>query len=740
MAPFGPRLAVVALARGRPVLAFRILGPFEVVDGDRPLVLGGPKMQALLAVLLVHRGEVVSTDRLIDALWGERASGTAAKTVQVYVSNLRKALGDGLVVTRGHGYLLQAEAGQVDSDRFEALVAEGRDAMEAGDARGAAARLREALALWRGPALADFAYQGFAQGAIARLEEERLEALEDRIDADLAIGEQAGLVGELEALTGEHALRERLQGQLMLALYRSGRQADALERYREARRALIAELGLEPGRGLQELERAILAQDPALDTPSRAPRRQPEAVDRRGGRGGWLIAAAGAVLLAALVAAAVKLSGSGAGSVQVPANSVAEIDPHSNNVVRFAPVGTRPGPVAFGFGSLWVANLDDQTVSRIDPRSLRTMRNLTSPGAPTGLAAGAGAVWVAESTDTSAVSVNAIDPQFNSVGPTKRLGNLVPGGPGAVATQGNSVWVAPSSGLLTRLDSATRRVHSLDPESGPAAIVVGGDGAIWLTDTEADNVTRVDPTGVLTTIAVGNGPIGIAVGDGGVWVADSLDDKVVRIDPTSQSVTDTISVGRSPGGVAFGAGSVWVANSGDGTVTRIDPRTNRVLATLVVGGSPQAVTIAGGRAWVTVDAQTIRPTYLGSGAGTFRMESQLDPGTMDPGLASIPPSWQLLYAACAKLVNYPDRPGPAGLRLIPEVARSLPARSGDGKVYAFTIRPGFRFSPPSNEPVTATTGPDRSSSCCATYATRGSSVGWSRFQRSQSIASSRRSL
>jgi len=695
---------VVALAWGRPVLAFRILGPFEVVDGDRPVVLGGPKLQALLAVLLVHRGEVVSTDRLIDALWGERASGTAAKTVQVYVSNLRKALGDGLLVTRGHGYLLQTEAGQVDSDRFEALVAEGRGALEAGDARGGAARLREALALWRGPALADFAYEGFAQGVIARLEEERLEALEDRIDADLAIGEQAGLVGELEALVAEHPLRERLQGQLMLALYRSGRQADALERYREARQALIAELGLEPGRRLQELERAILAQDPVLDSPSRALRRQPETYDRRRGRGGWLIAAAGAVLLAALVGAAVELSGPGAGSVQVPANSVAEIDPHSNNVVRFAPVGTGPGAVAFGFGSLWVANLDEQTVSRIDPGSLRTLRNVTPPGPPTGLAAGAGAVWVAESNpDRSAVSVNAIDPQFNSVGPTKQLGNLVPGGPGAVATQGNSVWVAPSSGLLTRLESATGRGHPLDPESGPAAIAVGGDGAIWLTDTEADNVTRVDPTGLLTTIAVGNGPIGIAVDEGGVWVADSLDDKLVRIDPGTQSVTDSVPVGRSPAGVGIGAGSVWVANSGDGTVTRIDPRTKRVLATIGVGGSPQAITIADGRAWVTVDAQTITPTNLMSGGGTFRMESQLDPGTMDPALAGLPPSWQLLYAACAKLVNYPDKPGPAGSRLIPEVARSLPARSADGKTYTFTIRPGFRFSPPSNKPVTAET-------------------------------------
>ena len=157
-----------------------------------------------------------------------------------------------------------------------------------------------------------------------------------------------------------------------------------------------------------------------------------------------------------------------------------------------------------------------------------------------------------------------------------------------------------------------------DPNASPAGIAIG-DGAVWLTDTEADNVVRVDPTGLLTPIGVGSGPTGIAVGAGGVWVVDSLDDAVVRIDPGSRSVTARIPVGLSPAGIAFGAGSVWVANSGAGTVTRIDPDTDRVQATIAVGGSPQALTVADGRVWVTVDAQSIASDRGGSGGGTLRL-------------------------------------------------------------------------------------------------------------------------
>jgi YVTN family beta-propeller protein len=683
-----------------------MLGPFEVARDGQPLALGGVQQRGLLALLLLHRSEVLSTDRLVDELWGERTPATAHKTVQVYVWNLRRVLGDGVIVTQGRGYVLAAEADQVDVGRFEALVGEGRRALDEADPARASARLGAALALWRGAPLADFAYERFAQGEIARLEEARLAALEDRIEADLALGRHAALVGELESLVAANPLRERLRAQLMLALYRSGRQADALESYRQARRELIDQLGIEPGPPLRELQRAILAQDPALDstrdrlTAARIGLRTPR---RRGGR---LIAAGAGVLLgAAIAAAAVALSASSGGS-RVEPNSVVAIDPQTNNLADVVPVGSRPGAITYGSGSLWVANQDDQTVSRVDPTTLQTPPPIPVGDPPTALAAGAGRVWVATSDlnpFSTTVAVGRIDPQFNYLVPVVRIGNVVGGGPEAVAAQGDQVWAAPSTGLLTRIDPATDRVAGrLDPKASPSAIAIG-DGAVWVADNEADNVTRVDPTGLLTPIAVGNGPSGIAVGDGGVWVADALDNALVRIDPNTPAVTNTIPVGSSPAGVAVGGGSVWVADSGDGTVSRVDPLKDKVVMTIPVGGSPQALTVADGRVWVTVDARTIGPTGTAAGGRTLRIGWPSGPGSMDPALAATTGSMQLLQATCLRLLNLPDKPAPAGLVPTPEAARSLPTPSADGTTYTFKIRHGFQFSPPSNEPVTAQT-------------------------------------
>lgn len=246
---------------------YRILGPLEAFDGERRLSLGGARQRAVLALMLLHENEVVTRDVIVDALWGEEPPATAAKVLQNCVSALRKELPGSAeaLLTRGAGYELRVGPDELDRDRFERLLAEGRAALASGDHADAAELIRSAIHLWRGAPLSDFTYERFAQEEIARLEELHIGAVEDRIEADLALGRHVELVPELEALVAKHPLRERLRWQLMLCLYRSGRQAESLETYRAARRTLLAELGIEPGRALRELERAILEHDPALE-------------------------------------------------------------------------------------------------------------------------------------------------------------------------------------------------------------------------------------------------------------------------------------------------------------------------------------------------------------------------------------------------------------------------------------------------------------------------------------------
>jgi DNA-binding SARP family transcriptional activator len=255
-------------------MEFRILGPLEAREDGVVLALGGARQRALLAVLLLRANEVVSIEGLIDALW-EDPPARATKAVQVYVSRLRKALGGSVPTSRPRGYVLELEPEQFDLARFQQLLEEARR-----DPPGAADKLKEALSLWRGPALAEFASEPFARVERLRLEELRLEALEERIDAELALGRHASVAGELETLVASEPLRERLRGQLMLALYRCGRQAEALAAFRQGRSKLVEELGIEPGRRLRELEQAILRQDPALEssasrTAAPAPARAP---------------------------------------------------------------------------------------------------------------------------------------------------------------------------------------------------------------------------------------------------------------------------------------------------------------------------------------------------------------------------------------------------------------------------------------------------------------------------------
>lgn len=292
---------------------YRVLGPVEAIVDGRPVRLPAAKPRALLALLLLNRNRVVAVEQLIDGLWDDPPE-TAAKALQGYVSQLRRALGTERVETRPPGYLLSVDEGELDLDAFETLAAEGRERLTAGDAEAAAARLAEALRLWRGPPLAEFD-DPFAREARRVLEEAHTVALETRIDADLALGRHDQVVGELEQLVAREPYRERPRAQLMLAFYRSGRQADALELYRQTRRVLSDELGIEPSKELQQLESAILRHDPGLDRPS------PALLTPAGGtepapRGRWplVVAAALAIAVAAAAVAIVLASGGSSGS------------------------------------------------------------------------------------------------------------------------------------------------------------------------------------------------------------------------------------------------------------------------------------------------------------------------------------------------------------------------------------------------------------------------------------------
>src|SRR5215212_2624102 len=254
-------------------MEFRLLGPLEAVDGAARLALGSRKSRALLARLLLDANRTVSVQRLLDDLWGEDVPDSAPKMVQIYVSQLRKVLPAGLLLTQAPGYRVEVEPETLDLSRFGRMRGEGRAALEAGDATGAAALLAAALQLWRGPALAEFS-EPFAAVEGAHLEELRLGCLEDRIEADLALGRHGTVIGELEALASQHPLRERLQRQLILALYRAGRQAEALEAYERFRRTLDDELGIEPSPALKGLQHKILNQDSSLEPGSQRSARE----------------------------------------------------------------------------------------------------------------------------------------------------------------------------------------------------------------------------------------------------------------------------------------------------------------------------------------------------------------------------------------------------------------------------------------------------------------------------------
>jgi YVTN family beta-propeller protein len=584
-------------------IRFGVLGPLEVTRDGVPIDLGPRKQRAVLAILLLSANRVVPTTRLIDDLWGNAPPETARSALQVYIAGLRKALGEGgaALTTRAPGYLLAVDNGALDIDRFVALRDEAR---ASGDVRRKAALLHEALELWRGVPLAELDGEPFAVAARLHLEELRLGALEERIDADLELGRHAQLVAELDALTAEHPYRERLRRQQMLALYRSGRQADALAAYRAARDASVEDLGLEPGPELKALERAMLDQDPHLDAPAVvAETAVVGAPVRRRRRIG--LAAGVAVVLVALVLAVVSVLDRAPASIIAPPNSVAIIDAGSRRVVATVPVGIRPGPMAVDGTTLWIGNRDDKSVTRLDTRTRTVVKNVPVPATPEAIAFGAGQVWVVHA---KLGSLSMIDPQFDRAsGPVQVARRAVLSSTGGVDVGEGSVWAAFGDATLRQIDprsAVERGWRYVGP--GPSAVLVAY-GSVWVSSVGDSSVLRYHPqtwleAPVSRPLTVGRGPRALAAGAGSIWVATEGDDTVWRIAASTTSTSAVpIRVGDGPVAVAYGADAVWAANNEDGTVSRIDPETERVRS-IDVGGAPSGIAVVGDEVWVAIEA------------------------------------------------------------------------------------------------------------------------------------------
>jgi DNA-binding SARP family transcriptional activator/streptogramin lyase len=564
-------------------------------------VLGGSKQRALLGLLLLHANRVVSRDRLIDELWNGSPPDTAATALQVYVSQLRKALGRDTIVTQAPGYLVSAEPGALDSERFAQLIQEAHGS----EPDVAAERLREALALWRGPPLADLD-DSIARPERAELEDRRAATLEQRIDADLELGRHGEVVSELEALVREDPLRERRRAQLMLALYRSGRQADALDTYRSGRKLLADELGLEPGDELRRLEKAILEQDPAIAAPVPPKRREltPEERGRRLVNRSRLAVAVGALLLAGAVTGVVLALTGGSEAVTVLANSVAVLDPTTGRITADVPIGGQPVAMVLGGGSLWVANADDQTVIRINPKTRKVEDTIGGLGTDlSDLAFAFGSLWVAGGNDGTLMRIDPRDRGIRQVDLALARGS-VPQPVFLVATGAGSVWITRGNQML-QIDPKNDEVITRTNVFRPQGLGVGA-GSAWAT-TEDEHVQRIDPRrgDKIVDQDLSLSTYFPLLYGGSLWlIAAETPPLVLRLEPGTLAQQGVIQFPKQfPFDLAGGEGAVWTVDHDGGLVWRIDPATTRATRLADIGLHPVSIAAGAGAVWVGVQAK-----------------------------------------------------------------------------------------------------------------------------------------
>ena len=581
-------------------------------EGERRLRLGGVKQRSLLALLLLRAGSVVPSDRLIEELWGDDRPHDAASAVHQHVARLRRLLEPHEVLeTRWPGYVLAIAPEQLDLFRFEQLGAEGRALLGEGRAEEAARRLRSALELWRGEPLADLTGERFLTGELPRLEETRLEVLETRIDADLAAGRDRELVGELRELVRAAPFRERFRAQLMTGLYRSGRQADALDVYADARRELVEGLGLEPGPELQQLQKAILAHDAGLQAPARP------AARALGGRA--RAAAVGLVLaLAATVAAAALLQGrdesrAGLAAAQTT-GAVVAFDARSGALRRRIAAGRTPSSIAVHRGAAWVVDADAQTVLRLSVAS-RVVETFSTGATPTDVAADGGSVWVAngrplEDAQFTGPVATAVARLETTTG-TKRADTRLPRRGGAlsnlvenhVAAHKGAVWaVTPDFGIV-RIDAATGSITARSRAVRVAAVAAGAAG-VWVLGVDGD-VARLDertarPVARASVPATSVGAI--AVGTDAAWVTSPSEGTLWKVAAGSRPTVGAIELARGVSDIAVTEDAVWVANPLSGTVVRVGVESAAVERTLDLDGIPRSIAVDGETLWVALVA------------------------------------------------------------------------------------------------------------------------------------------
>ena len=579
-------------------LEVRALGQLTIEVDGQEVELGKGNERLLVALLALNAGKPVSLEWIVDTLWPDDPPPTAREMVRIYVGRVRKRLGENAIRTRPGGYALDTESEAVDVLRFERLCKAASRDLHEGDASGALAVLEQALALWQGPPLPELGALPFVREERARLDELHLAAVEDRIDAELELGRAGELVAELESLVRDQPHRERRRCQLMLALYRSGRQTEALAHYQDARRLLVDEFGVEPGPELQALQKAILTQDPSLSAHSGTRPGAAATAPKRAGRQHRRLAAglsAAAAVAAAAVVVALVVQGTPS-TVAIGRDSISAVDTQTGAVVKSLHLGGLPGPVAVDSARVWLGDGRLRRLQELDARRLRTLRTIGLPDFPEAIVTGFGAAWVANGYNGTIVRIDAEHGDSRVFRPEPNAHGRV-----ALATGYGGLWAASQDGVLVRLDprslAATTRIGGL---ASPSAIATGL-GGVWVADATRDELVRVDPlkNRIAHTIPIGGTAADVAVGNGSVWAVTPLEGRLWRIDPRTNAVVASIAAGPKPLTVAATPGSVWVG-SADGTLSEVDPNRNRVVRTIRTGGPVAGLAALRNRVWVTV--------------------------------------------------------------------------------------------------------------------------------------------